>query len=238
MEQPKISIGVIEDEMVIADTIALELRRLKYEVSFVAGNFNDALLKLEACKPDLVLIDIMLNSKKDGVDLAHIIRTKYPIPIIFLTANSDAVTVQRAKEVKPNAYLVKPFSQSDLFAAIEIAMSNHRATESPNIESILVKDGYEYEKVYLKTIMFASSDQNYVTLHLDNGKRVMVRCTIQEMENKLSKQLFLRINRGNIVNVTCVNSIETDKVFIGEIEFKIQKAQRDLLVELIDRNNK
>jgi DNA-binding LytR/AlgR family response regulator len=237
METEKIKIGVIEDEMVIADTIALELRRLKYDVAFIAGNYNSALAKLEACKPDLVLVDIMLSSKKDGIDLAHIIREKYPIPIIFLTANSDIKTVERAKEVKPNAYLVKPFSQSDLYAAIEIAMSNHKALENPKAESILVKDGYNYEKVFLNTIMFASSDHNYVTLHLNTGKRVMVRCTIQEMENKLNPHLFLRINRGNIINASFVDTIETEKVFVGETEFKVQKTQRDVLVSLIEKLN-
>lgn len=229
-----IKIGIVEDEMVIANTIALELKRLKYEVSFIAGSYSAALLKLEECKPDLVLLDIVLNSKKDGIDLGHKIREMFPIPIIFLTANSDIKTIERAKAVNPNAYLVKPFSKSDLYAAIEIALSNHKKIENPITEFIIVKDGYNYEKLFFKTIMFLTSDSNYVTFHLDSGKRVMVRSTIADMGEKLNKKLFLRINRGVIVNGLFVDKILTNEVSVGETTFKVQKIQRDELIQLIN----
>ena len=221
--------------MVIADTIALTLRKIGYGVSFVAGNYNSAIKMVEEEKPDLMLLDINLGGKKDGIDLALYIREKYPMPIIFLTANSDIKTVQRAKEAKPNAYLVKPFSQSDLYAAIEIAVSNHAAFENPGIESILVKDGYNFVKIFFKEIMYLSSDNNYVTLHLNTCKKLMVRSTLSEMEDRLMHNQFIKINRGHIVNVNYVTRVETEKVFIETTEFSVLKPQREALVSLMEK---
>ncbi len=231
---PKLKIGIVEDEMVIADTIALNLRKLDYEVAFIAGSYDDAIKMMATEKPDLLLLDIILKGKKDGIDLGLFVREKYPIPVIFLTANSDIKTVERAKPVKPNAYLVKPFSQSDLYAAIEIAIHNHKATESPAIESILVKDGYNFVKVFLKEIMYISSEHNYVTLHLNTHKFIMVRSSIAEMEARLDARLFIKINRSNLLNVQYVTKVETDKVFVNETEFSVAKPQRDALLKLMD----
>lgn len=231
----KLKIGIVEDEMVIADTISLALRKLGYDACFIASNYNGAIKMIDDKKPDLVLLDIVLSGKKDGIDVGLYIREKYPMPVIFLTANSDMATVQRAKAVKPNAYLVKPFSQSDLFAAIEIAVDNHVSTENPVIESILVKDGYNFVKVFLKEIMYASSDHNYVTLYLNTDKKVMVRSTIAEMESRLSPQLFTRVNRGHIVNIDYITKVETEKIFVADIEIKITKPQRDALVALMEK---
>src|SRR5436190_22963351 len=109
---------------------------------------------LDYGKPELVLLDIHLFGKKDGIEVAHKINELYQIPFIFLTANSDAETIDRAKKVKPNAYIVKPFTKEELFAAIEIAFSNftgHRSDAKPehatsyhSKEYMFVRDGYVF----------------------------------------------------------------------------------------------
>ena len=228
----QIRIGVVEDEMIISDVLALTLRKIGYTVTFIASNYTGALKMIDADKPDLVLLDINLGGQKDGIDIARYIRAKYNMPIIFLTANNDLATIQRAKEVKPNAYLVKPFSKDHLFAAIEIAVDNHEA--SGITESIIVKDGYSYVKVYIKEIRFFTSDQNYVTLHLNNNEKVMVRSTLAEMLDKLNAGKFLKINRGCVVNLRYVTKIETECVFIEQKAFVINKVQRDILIQMIE----
>jgi DNA-binding NarL/FixJ family response regulator len=80
---------------------------------------------LELEMPDIVLLYINLNDESDGVDLAHYININHSLPIIFLTANSDRLTIERSKQTRPGAFLVKPFSNEDLFSAIEIALFNH-----------------------------------------------------------------------------------------------------------------
>jgi DNA-binding LytR/AlgR family response regulator len=229
----KIKIGIVENEMVIADSISLILNKLGYDVLPAAYNYNAAIGMIDIGKPDLLLLDINLGGEKDGVDVAYYSKENHLVPIIFLTANSDANTVDRAKPIRPNAYLVKPFSKEDLYAAIEIAISNHTSTKSQakEQESILVKDGYNFVKVDFKEILYLSSEQNYVTFHLVGAKKVMMRSTMQEMEERLPRNLFVRLSRGFIINVKHVSKIETNKVFIEENEFSITKPVHDLLLQ-------
>ena len=230
MQKPKI--GVVEDEMVIADTICLNLRKLGYNTSTPSPNYHRAIKMMEEEKPDLMLIDINLGGEKDGVDLALYVREHYPIPLIFLTANSDVATLERAKSATPDGYIVKPYKKSDLFAAIEIAISN-RSKPTPKAESadyMMVKDGYDFIKVFLAEILYILSDQNYAVLHLKNGKKLMVRSTIGEMLDKLPADQFMRVNRGSIVRLAQVSKIQTDKVNVGDVSFSIGKLQREELL--------
>jgi DNA-binding LytR/AlgR family response regulator len=229
-----ISIGIVEDEMVIASLLELTLGKLGYHVSFIAQNYSSAVAFIKEKQPDLLLLDINLSGQKDGIDVAHYVRTNHDMSIIFLTANSDAVTLARAKEVKPNAYLLKPFSKDSLYAAIEIAAADPVMSASRNL-SIMVKSGYHYVKVFLSEIRYVGSDQNYVTLYLKNHEKVMVRSTLAEMHARLGEKLFFKINRGYLVNIQQVTDIKTDCVLLGQDEFPITKNQRDALLELLGK---
>ena len=227
----KIRIGVVENEMVIADSINLTLQKLGYDILPAAYNYAAAIAMIDHYNPDLLLLDINLGEDKDGVDVAYYSRNHHQVPIIFLTANSDPSTVDRAKPIKPNAYLVKPFTKEDLYAAIEIAISNHGDTKAHEQESILIKDGYDFVKVDFNEILYLSSEQNYVTFHLRQAKKVMMRSTMQEMEERLSKKRFIRVNRSSMINLRHVSKIETDRVFINGQAFTLTKQVHDLLLE-------
>lgn len=121
----RIKVGIVEDEMIIADTICLALQTLNYDYCKPARSFEKAIQMIESEKPDIVLLDINLNAKLDGIDLGHRINANYFIPIIYLTANSDKATIERCKATLPNAFLIKPFSNEELFSAIEIALFSH-----------------------------------------------------------------------------------------------------------------
>lgn len=228
----KIKVGVVENEMVIADTICLTLRKLGYEVVPAAHNYATAIRMIDTHQPDLLLLDINLGGLKDGIDVAHYAKERHEVPIIYLTANSDRATVDRAKQTSPNAYLVKPFNKDDLYTAIEIAISNHTATTPINKaqESLLIKNGYDFEKVHFRDILYVSSEQNYVTFHLSSGKKSMMRSTLQETMDRLPASLFLKINRSFIISLRHVSKIETEKVFLGELDFPIAKPVKDQLL--------
>ncbi len=138
----RIKVGIVEDEMIIADTICLALQNLNYDYCKPANSFAKAIQMIESEKPDIVLLDINLNAKLDGIDLGHHINANYAIPIIYLTANSDKATIERCKETLPNAFLIKPFINEELFSAIEIALFSHSAKSGTlpiSKNSILVK---------------------------------------------------------------------------------------------------
>jgi CheY-like chemotaxis protein len=117
---------IVEDEWITADDIGMSLQSLGYTVTSMVTSGEEAIQKAEKDKPDLVLMDIMLKGKMDGIEAASQIRSCYNIPIIYLTAYADEKILERAKITEPFGYIVKPFVNEDLKIAIEIALYKHR----------------------------------------------------------------------------------------------------------------
>ncbi len=122
---------IVEDESIIAAEIQSILERLGYQVIAKARNGDKALDLLASSNPDLVLLDITIKGTLSGIDLAKIIREKYAFPFVFLTSHSDMGTLSQVKETLPYGYVVKPFTESDLRSAIEIALFKYSAENQP-----------------------------------------------------------------------------------------------------------
>jgi DNA-binding LytR/AlgR family response regulator len=238
-----LKIGVVEDELVIARTILGTLDELGYSFCGPAINYTEAIEMLANNKPDLLLLDIQLSGKKDGIDVAQKMNELYPIPFIFLTANSDPETIDRAKKVKPHAYIVKPFSKDDLFAAIEIAFSNftgnHSGTKPSETTSwrgndhIFVKDGHVFKKIYVHEILYLESDANYVTVHLQTQKKVMVRSTINDLIEQLDQKNFIRVHRSYSVNINKIENILPAEIVMQGISIPIGKSYKEDLLKAL-----
>jgi signal transduction histidine kinase len=113
---------VVEDEAIVALDIQSKLRSRGYEVPALASSGKEAVEMADALRPDLVLMDIQLEGDIDGVEAAEQIRDRFGTPVVYLTAYSDDRTLQRAKVAEPFGYLLKPFEERKLHAAIEIAL--------------------------------------------------------------------------------------------------------------------
>lgn len=118
-----VKILVVEDERVVADDIMEKLKTFGYSVS-IASSGEEAILKAEAENPDLILMDIVLKGKIDGITAAEHI-TQFAIPVVFLTVHADEKTLKRAKMAEPFGYILKPFEERELHAAIEMALYKH-----------------------------------------------------------------------------------------------------------------
>lgn len=121
-----VKILVVEDEAIVAEDISQRLRRMGYQTIGPVNAGEDGMLLAEQTRPDLVLMDIMLKGRMDGVETAEIISQRLDLPVVFLTAHGDPATFSRAKSTVPRGYLLKPFSEADLHRAIEIALAQHR----------------------------------------------------------------------------------------------------------------
>ena len=113
---------IVEDESIIAMDIERGLRKLGYAVTGIASKSEEVLERIKQERPDLILMDVQLKSRTDGIETAKIIRQQYNIPVIFLTAYADENTLERAKAAEPLGYLLKPFVEDDLHTAIEVAL--------------------------------------------------------------------------------------------------------------------
>jgi two-component system, cell cycle sensor histidine kinase and response regulator CckA len=118
---------IVEDESLVALDLEERLLKLGYEVSAVVDNGADALLYARAMKFDLVLMDIHIRGETDGIQIAANLRETTDVPVIFLTAHADEVTLDRARLTEPFGYLLKPFDEHDLRATLQMAYYRHRA---------------------------------------------------------------------------------------------------------------
>jgi two-component system, cell cycle sensor histidine kinase and response regulator CckA len=114
---------VVEDEGLIAHDIATRLQALGHQVVAQVGTAQEAIE--HAAQADIVLMDIRLDGRADGVEAATAIRDRYHVPVVFLTANADRATIERAKIAEPFGYIVKPLTPAALSSSIEIAMYKH-----------------------------------------------------------------------------------------------------------------
>ena len=121
----KTKILVVEDESIPAEDIKEMVESFGYVVSAIASDGEEALAKAAKTPPNLVLMDIMLKGKMQGIETAERMRTLYNVPVIYLTAYADSKTLKRAKVTEPFGYVIKPFEERELRTSIEIALYKH-----------------------------------------------------------------------------------------------------------------
>jgi len=116
---------IVEDEILIAEELKDRLSRLGFSVIAAVDTADEGIAIATKERPDLVLMDIRLNGEKDGVQAAQEIRQQVDVPIVYVTAYSDRLTVDRAKQTEHDGYILKPFHKRDLQSTIEVAMQRH-----------------------------------------------------------------------------------------------------------------
>jgi DNA-binding NarL/FixJ family response regulator len=121
---------VIEDEFITASDIQATLKGMGFEVPGIADTGEDAIRMAGELKPDVILMDISLKGKMNGITAASVIKDKYRIPVIYLTGQSDDATINKALESEPFGYIIKPFEEKTLKATIGMALYKHAIDES------------------------------------------------------------------------------------------------------------
>ena len=104
------SILIVEDDRIVAEALQESLAGMGYHAYAVAATAEEALRHVSNWCPDVVLMDIGLQGPLDGIDTAQVLRSRYAIPVVYLTARTDAATLARAQETEPYGYLRKPVS--------------------------------------------------------------------------------------------------------------------------------
>ncbi|MGG6268199.1 response regulator [Leptolyngbya sp. AN03gr2] len=117
---------VVEDESVVAWHVQEALHTLGHEVIAIATNARQAIQIATHQRPDLVLMDICLQGKNDGVSAAEYLYLKLNLPVVYLTAHADEYTLKRATETSPFGYVVKPFQEAVLQSTIQVALRRHQ----------------------------------------------------------------------------------------------------------------
>lgn len=237
-----IKVLIVEDEFIIAETIVDAINDFGYKALEPAINYSEALSVIENEAPDIGIFDIQLSGKKTGVDLASVVQEKYKFPFIFLTSNSDKLTLDEAKVVKPAAFLVKPFNNEELYAAIELALYNYSHQKEKEVASLnklvkkalFIKEKETLKRLNFSDILYLKSDNVYIDIYTVQGKTYTVRASLGEYINKLDDN-FLRVHRGYIVNLAFLEGIGLTTVTIQSEEIPIGSKYKAELMNVIHK---
>lgn len=240
MEQP-FKILIVEDEMIIAANISLQLISLGYEVTGIIPRGEEALVHMKQNKPDIVLMDIQLKGELDGIETARLIQQKQDIPIIYLTANADDTNFAKAKDTHPYAFISKPFKKLDLQRAIELTISHMQSKVVPASEQknspfilsncIFVRNQEKMVKVPIENILYIEAERNYCRIYTKTKEYLLV-ITLKDIDEKLPAKHFLRIHRSFVVNISQIDEVATSHVVIAKKAIPISKPLKE---ELLNR---
>ena len=245
MDTP-IKILVVEDEMIIAAKISMHLTNLGYEVTGILPRGEEALVSVEESKPDIVLMDIRLKGDMNGIDTAIRMQKNADIPVIFLTANADEVTFNKAKAAKPYAFISKPYKQVDLQRAIELTIS-HLATAENNLppdvngvgdqsfilsDRIFVRQREKMIKIIVADILYIEADRNYCRIFTKTNEYLLC-ITLKTIEEKLNNRIFLRVHRSYIINLSHIDAVADDHVIINQKAMPVSKELKEKLLHRI-----
>ena len=128
MVESRVSILVVEDELIVAEDLRRRLKAMGYEVTGVVTNGEDAIRRVEELSPDLVVMDISLRGEMDGVEAAHRIRQQFGTPIVYITGHGDPDTLQRAKSTPGFAFVLKPVEDREMQYVIELVLKREETT--------------------------------------------------------------------------------------------------------------
>ncbi len=240
METPP-RILIVEDDMIIAANISLQLSNLGYEVIGIESRGEEAISHVETNAPDIILMDINLKGALNGIETVAAIQKLHDIPVIYLTANSDEATFSKAKETHPYAFISKPFNKMDLQRTIALVgmqirekgtVENVRDIEVM-IDRIFVRHNGKMEKLLLTDVLFIEADRNYCTLVTNTGDYVLTS-TLKTMEEKLPRSTFIRVHRSFIINLSKLDVLVDGHLEIGRKVIPIAKPYRELLMSRIN----
>lgn len=200
-------IYIVEDQLFDLEDMSISLEKLGHEVIGSSGDSVEASEQILALKPELVIIDIYLNTKKTGIDLAKKLQKVSNIPYIFTSSNINEEVIIKATETLPVTYLTKPVKENDLKAAILLAETKNKDIVSRKLEELFIKSGNKLIKVVIGSILFIHTDtKNYCTIVTEEGRKLTVRNSISGLQQILSDDVFVQTHRSHIVNWQKIDS--------------------------------
>lgn len=243
----QVKILVVEDDMIIAAKIAGQLTRLGYEVTGIIPRGEDAIRHAEENRPHIALLDIQLKGTLDGIATAHALHDLWHIPVIFVTANSDEATFNRAKATHPYAFIAKPIKNIDLQRAVELTwnlISDRRSEPAENLppaagdapyvlsDRIFIRHKDRMVRIALADILYIEADRNYCHLFTATHQYTLTT-PLKVLEDKLPGSQFLRVHRSFIVNLLRIDEVAENHLTAGGRPVAMGNAFREELLKRI-----
>ncbi len=237
-----IRIVIVEDEFIVSEDIKSLLTAHGYEVVAVFEKAEEAEMFILTDPPDLLLVDIRLAGRMNGIQLVEKIKESFSLPVIYITANSESETYIRARATGPNAFLVKPFTAPNLLASIDLALFNFSNEVTPEkIEKptevkeefgalihtcLFIRSNGRFKKVCAESILFVEAAGSYVHIQTIDDRFTLTQ-NLGHFLKKNPIQNIIRIHRSYLVNVSRVESFDDSFVFIKDHKLPLSDSYKN-----------
>ena len=221
----KKSVLIVEDEPIIAADLKDRLIDLGYEIMASVDSGEEALQQVRDKAPDIILMDVHLAGKLDGVETALQLRKTTSAPLIFLTSNSDDATFRRARQAKPQAFISKPFRGRDLAHTIALAIGDapseplrtipaRNDSSSTSQDRLFIKVKERLIRIMFTDILYLEADDYYCKVYTED-KNYLATKTLKKLSAQFPKDApFFRCHRSYVVNLNRITEISELYVFL------------------------
>ena len=239
----KIRILATEDDTLHEEMLRITLEQLGYDLIDVIYKPSSLFLKIDATKPDILLMDIDLGDDVSGIDLVKEVNERYDIPVIYVTSFADSDTFQKAKRTYPAAYIVKPYNELELQRAIELAIYNQQEKINSSDDTrknvvfnndIFIKEGKAFVKIETDSIKLIEAYDKYCFIYTSE-KKSMIRSRLKDIYSQLPANTFCQVHRSYIVNINAIDKIvlSNNRIYSAGKEIPVSKSYKhDLFARL------
>jgi len=216
------NILIVEDEQIIAENLRFILQEYGYDQVDVAIDALEAQELFKETNYRLVLMDINLgdHSTVDGIDLIKTLSRHYTFSYIYITANADQKTLQKAKTTQPAGYIVKPFVNTSVFANVEIALSGASKNDAFTFVNRNVK-----QQIKLSEITHIEAEGAYSMIYRSNKDRHLVRKSLSEFIEQYQK-VFVRIHKSTVINKEYIQGYTSQFVKLNDQKFPLGRSYK------------
>lgn len=245
----QIHILIVEDDPIISIDLADRVTDMGYKVLGPIDKGEDAEVFFKTnITPDIVIMDIMLSGKLNGIEAADRVLKIKTIPIIFLTANSDDSTFIQAKKIHPFAFLTKPFRGKDLQHAIDLAIErtsqiaqapshevDKKSAEQVLRDRVFLKHHDRMIRIMYQDILWIEADDYYCKIKTKEKEYHSSSSLKKLMEIVVTLPEFLRVHRSYIINLFQVSEIGDNFVIIENSKIPINKNSKEEILNHIQK---
>lgn len=216
---------IVEDNSVLSETIKELLELNDYVVNAIIPSGENIIETIENTTPDVILMDIKLSGREDGISIAEKIREKFKLPLIFLTSYSDSTTVERAKKLLPEGYIIKPFSKEVLLTTLNLVInkfyqendtSNKIEPNKSDFKTLFIRENGWLKKITIDEIGYIKTEGSYCQIQT-RKKLITIRSTVKELFDAIPLEKFVRVHKSYMVNLENLEAIcNKEALIFGE----------------------
>lgn len=208
MEKVDSHVVIVEDEVIIALDMKQCLEEYGYIVDGIYANTTEALENIELHKPDVVLMDIILEGGQEGTQIVSHIQEKLGIPVVYVTSHSDDQTLKKARITKPYGYIIKPADEQQLHSAIQIALFKSKHELRPSTRLVDKNDCVKLANGYMYNVITNQLLQDGVPVVLTRKEKQLVQLLIEHMNTTIPYETITKtIWDGKHVNTATLRSL-------------------------------